>query len=172
MPSTCTGSPKDHTPCTCTLFILKRSKQTKCKTCGHRFSHHSDVPTAPQDSNAPPAPKAPGDKYVTRLFKSLEATAVHERQGKRCCKAFDHPVRKQMYALLGPPILYNLTSLLIIILAGSLLSEGKRKGKEEEGHCPHKFSNCVPWHSEARKDSILPMWGPGMLFPLETANCL
>ena len=88
MPSTCTGSPKDHTACACTLSIPKRSKQTKCKICRHRFSYHSDVPTAPQDFGAPPAPKAPGDKYDTWLFKSREATAVHESAREEMLQGF------------------------------------------------------------------------------------
>lgn len=91
MPTTCTGSLKDYTACVCVLFVPKKSKSAKCKTCGHRASHHSDIPATSQDSDALPTTKPPGEKYVTRLFKSLEATAVHETAREEMLEGFRPP---------------------------------------------------------------------------------
>lgn len=91
IPMTCTGASKDNTACLCTLFIPKKSKGAKCKTCGHRLSYHSDNQADLKDFKTPVPAKAPGDKYVTRLFKSLEATAVHETAREEMLQGFRPP---------------------------------------------------------------------------------
>lgn len=89
MPTICTGSTKDRSACTCTLFIVKSSKKTKCKGCGHRQASHTDVPAhLPQEVETLPRTEAMENKYVSRLFKSLEATSVHEDARKEMLQGF------------------------------------------------------------------------------------
>ena len=87
----CTATSKDGTACMCANFVPRKSKGAKCKTCGHRISYHSDNTTKLQDTETTPPPKAPGEKYVTRLFKSLEATAVHETAREEMLQGFRPP---------------------------------------------------------------------------------
>lgn len=89
MPTTCTGSSKDDASCVCTQFIAKKSKGSKCKTCGHRLTSHLDTP-APQDAEGMVTRGAEG-VYVNRLFKSLGATAVHEAARKETLQGFRPP---------------------------------------------------------------------------------
>jgi len=91
MPTTCTGSVKDRTTCTCTLFIPRKSKATKCKSCGHRQSLHLDIPTPSHGAEAAATTTVPDNKYVSRLFKSFEATAVHESARKETLQGFRPP---------------------------------------------------------------------------------
>jgi hypothetical protein len=88
MPMTCAGLLKDNTACTCRLFIARRSKETKCKTCGHRQALHSDIPATSHSANPPMTTEAPENKYVNRLAKSLEASSVHESARKEMLQGF------------------------------------------------------------------------------------
>jgi hypothetical protein len=55
------------------------------------MGHHSDNPANSQVSETSLATKKPGDKYVTRLYKSLEATAVHEAARQEMLQGFRPP---------------------------------------------------------------------------------
>ena len=78
MSMTCTGLTKDQVACTCALFIPRRSKENKCKSCGHWVTSHSNVSISPQDVDPLEGPGVSENKYVKHLFKSLGATAIHE----------------------------------------------------------------------------------------------
>jgi hypothetical protein len=86
----CTGASKNTTACACQVFVPKKSKGTKCKTCGHRDTYHSD-PTTSQDPSTPPATKRLGEKYATQLYRSLEASAVHETAREEMLQGFHPP---------------------------------------------------------------------------------
>jgi len=90
MPTTCAGSQKNGDSCDCTLFVPK-SNGKRCKSCGHRRVSHSNIPTPPsQDANTniTVAPRQEPSKYVNRLFRSLEATAVHENARRETLQGF------------------------------------------------------------------------------------
>jgi hypothetical protein len=89
MPTTCTGSSRDNAPCVCTLFVAKKSKGSRCKTCRHRLTSHVEAP-AQQNIEGTVTRGAEG-VYVNRLFKSLGATAVHEAARKETLEGFRPP---------------------------------------------------------------------------------
>ena len=76
---TCTGSSKDSgTLCTCTSFVPRSPpKEGKCKVCGHRRSAHLDSTSGSSSS-----------KYIERLLKNIEATAIHEEARKETIEGF------------------------------------------------------------------------------------
>jgi len=96
MPTICIGSLKDIEGCNCNLFIPRKSKKNKCKSCGHQKVSHSDIPTTPPprgtkvDTTAMAKPQG-HSKYTDRLYKSLKATAVHEDARKETLQGFRPP---------------------------------------------------------------------------------
>ena len=84
----CTGSSRSLGTCPCPAFVPKKSKQTRCKTCGHRMVSHLDDPAPSQDELSPA--EAPG-KYVGRLLRSLKSTAVHDVARKETLEGFRPP---------------------------------------------------------------------------------
>jgi hypothetical protein len=129
MPTICAGSQKDTNSCGCSLFIPKKSKENRCKTCRHQRVSHSDIPTTPpQDDNTITAvTKKDRSKYINRLFKSLEATAVHDNARKETLKGFRPP---------SPPTVVRVASTLHITFTNlyhschaTSLSHSPRKGR-------------------------------------------
>src|SRR5882762_2959834 len=78
MLTVCAGSQKDTGSCGCTAFIPKKSNESKCKSCGHWKTSHSNIPaTPPQDvqtNTATIAKSQDHTKYVDRLYRSLVDT--------------------------------------------------------------------------------------------------
>ena len=74
---TCTGSSKSPAPCLCTVFTARPPpKEDKCEVCRHHRSAHVESP-----------PKV-DNKYVERLLKSMNTTAVHEEARKEMAEGF------------------------------------------------------------------------------------
>lgn len=78
--------------CTCTLFVPRRTKETKCKTCGHRQVSHSGDSVPSRNVEPLENPKVSENKYVDRLLKSLKATEVHESARKEMVGGFRPPI--------------------------------------------------------------------------------
>lgn len=94
----CTGLQNDSNGCDCSLFVPKKLKAHRCKACGHHLiSHPKSSPSPlslalPLDTNPATATiKQDHSKYVTRLLKSFEATAVHEDARKETLQSFRPP---------------------------------------------------------------------------------
>ncbi|KAF9643389.1 hypothetical protein BDM02DRAFT_3191711 [Thelephora ganbajun] len=88
---TCIGSSKNQASCTCTQFTPWKSKEAKCKGCGHRLGSHLDTPTLSHATETPATTAVPENKYIGRLFNSLKATAVHETARKEMLEGFRPP---------------------------------------------------------------------------------
>lgn len=96
MPLICSGGSEESGDCDCKSFVPKKSKKSKCKTCGHRLNLHSDPPTTNNKGQS---------KYVTHLVHSLDASAVHEVARKETLQGF-RPVSPIVVSPLLP-LLFN-----------------------------------------------------------------
>ena len=91
MPDGCQGS-KDN-GCDCQQFIPKRSKQSRCKTCGHRDTIHlntQSTPPTPPGGPAKPTAK-PEVNYGGRVLKSFGASMAHKTARKETLLGYRPP---------------------------------------------------------------------------------
>ena len=96
MPTCARSSKEPGIPCLCTSFVPRPPpKVGKCKICGHRHSSHVDNP--PGSSS----------KYLSRLLKNIDATAVHEEARKETNQGF-HPQQSSSSTVALPDIVSTL----------------------------------------------------------------
>ena len=139
---TCAGSSKEPgIPCLCTSFIPRPPpKVGKCEICGHRRSSHVDNPPG---SNS---------KYLSRLLKNIDATAVHEEARKETNQGFRPQQSSSTVALpdIGstPPLVVR-SMRTISVTIFTLKGQGQGKGYSSciSSHClrPELLRNYEDW---------------------------
>ena len=98
MSDACQGSKGIN--CDCQQFIPKLSKQSRCKTCGHRLAAHSNADfNAPFTPPAPPTPPngasnptaKPMVSYGERILKSYGTSTAHRTARKETLTGYRPP---------------------------------------------------------------------------------
>ena len=154
----CTGSSQDDATCPCTLFVPQRSKEMKCKTCGHRLTSHTVASVPPPMVEPADGSTASDNKYVNRLFKSLGATAVHEA------------ARKEMVGGFRPTstgdVCHAFDSISIPLTVSTTTDHLKKVegqgGHQTTGILPCPFPERNKWVSQTWEDYFLPLRRRGM----------
>jgi hypothetical protein len=90
MSGICTGSSKDNDDCDCQQFVPKKSKQTRCRTCGHRRITHSDTDAPPTSSDA----AKPAVNYGGRVLESYGTSAAVVTARKEMLSGYRTPSNK------------------------------------------------------------------------------
>lgn len=89
MPLICDGSSDEDVDCGCMSFAPKKSRKLTCKHCGHHQASHSNpAPTQSREHTAVAATQQGHDKYVDRLMRSLDASAVHDEARRETLQGF------------------------------------------------------------------------------------
>ena len=160
----CTGSSKDNATCACTLFVARKSKGMKCKTCGHRLTSHIGASVPTPDIKPIEGSTAADNKYVNRLFRSLGATSVHETARKEMVEGF-RPTSSGNVCC----VFYSLLIPLTVFTPTAYFKEIEGQGNHQTtGILPCPLPEWVDWYSQAWKNRLLSLWGPG-IFPHATA---
>ena len=162
----CSGSSQDNATCPCTLFVPRRSKEMKCKTCGHRHTSHTVASIPPPVVEHADSSKASNNKYVNRLFKSLGATAVHEAARKETVGGF-RPMSTGDVCCVFYSISIPLTVSTTTVHLKKVEEQG---GHQKTGILPCPFPEQNKWVSQIWQDYLLPLRRPGMFLLEITRN--
>jgi len=85
----CDGSSDEDVDCNCTGFFPKRTKSSRCKHCDHRQASHSNpVPIRSREHPTMATTQQDHNKYVDRLMRSLDASAVHDEARRETLRGF------------------------------------------------------------------------------------